>query len=189
MSKIVLGLVSQMAGGKEVVKKYLEKNYQADSCRFSSVLRDILDRLFLANSRKNIQKLSTSLRQTFGEDILALTIAKEVNSLSAELIVVDGVRRPADIKYLKKLANFSLISIEADDKIRYQRLVARAENPGDKQKTWSEFLADNQQEADQTISKVMAGADYLVDNNGCLETLYQQIDKIIKDRQNKLTGQ
>lgn len=185
MTKIILGLTSQMAGGKETVKKYLEKNYQAQSCRFSSILRDILNRLFLDNSRDNIQNLSTSLRKVFGEDILALTITKEVSSIKANIIVVDGVRRFADIKYLKELSNFFLISIEADPKIRYNRLVSRAENPGDKEKTFAYFLADHQKEADREIPKVMETANYIINNNHSLENLYQQIDKIIEKIQNK----
>lgn len=185
MEKIIFGLTSEMAGGKETVKKYLEKNYQSKSCRFSSIMRDILDRLYLEKSRDNIQKLSTSLRQVYGEDILALTITKEVKDIKSNIVVVDGVRREADIKYLKELDNFYLVAIEADSKLRFERLKKRAENPGDNEKTYENFLADHQKEADKQIPGVMKMADYIIDNNGSLKDLYNQIDKIIKKIQNK----
>ncbi len=185
MNKIIFGLVSQMAGGKETVKKYLEENYQAKSCRFSSIMRDILDRLYLDKSRDNFQKLSTVLRQVYGEDILAQSITKEVKSLEANIIVVDGVRRQADIKFLKELDNFYLIAIEAEAEIRYKRLVMRAENVGDSEKTYEDFLSDHNQEADKQIPDVMKTADFVVNNDGSLKDLYSQIDKLIKDRQNK----
>ncbi len=184
MKKVVIGLISKMAGGKDTIKKYLEKNYQAESCRFSSILRDILDRLFIETSRDNLQKLSGSVRQTFGDDILAKTIAKKVNSLKSDIIVVDGVRRPADIKYLKKLDNFILIKIIADEKIRYKRAVKRNENPGDDKKSFEVFLLDHEKEAEAKIAEVMKEADYTIDNNGDFDNLYRQIDKIIKERQN-----
>ncbi len=185
MEKIVFGLISEMAGGKETVKKYLEKNYQAKSCRFSSIMRDILDRLYLEKSRDNIQKLSTALREVYGEDILALSIKREVNDLDANIVVVDGVRRHADIKYLKKLNNFFLIAIEADSKIRYERLKKRNENPGDDKKSYEDFLNDHQKEADKEIPSVIKKADFVIDNNGSLEKLYSQIDKLVKKIQNK----
>jgi dephospho-CoA kinase len=185
MEKIIFGLVSQMAGGKETVKKYLEKNYQAKSCRFSSIMRDILDRLYLDKSRNNIQKLSTGLRQIYGEDILAQSITKEVKALKAKILVVDGVRRQADIKYLNDLDNFYLVAIEAKPEIRYQRLIKRAENVGDSEKTYEEFLAEHAKEADKQIPLVMKKAHFIIDNNGNLQELYNQIDKLVKDRQNK----
>lgn len=184
MKKIIFGLISEMAGGKDTAKKYLEKNYQAESCRFSSIMRDILDRLYLEQSRVNIQRLSTSLRQTYGEDILARTIASEVNNLRANLVVVDGVRRPADIKYLSELNNFYLVAIKTSPELRYQRLVKRAENPGDADKTWEGFLADHKTEADKEIASLMTKANYFLDNNGNLAALYLQIDKLIKEVQN-----
>lgn len=184
MKKVVIGLISKMAGGKDTIKKYLEENYAAKSCRFSSILRDNLDRLFIEKSRDNLQKLSVSLRQTFGDDILAKTIAKEVDSLKSDLVVVDGVRRPADIKYLKKLDNFFLIKIIADEKVRYQRAVLRNENPGDDKKSFATFLNDHKKEAESKIPEVMKEADFTIDNNGSFDNLYMQIDKIIKERQN-----
>lgn len=185
MEKIIFGLISEMAGGKETVKRYLEEKYQAKSCRFSSIMRDILDRLYLEKSRDNIQKLSTALRQVYGEDILALTITKEVNDIKADIIVVDGVRRQADIKYLNELNNFYLIAIEVEAKTRYERLKKRNENPGDGEKSYADFLADHQKEADKQIPSVMKTANYKVDNNASLDNLYSQIDKIIKKIQNK----
>ena len=101
MAKIILGLVGPIASGKDTVKKYLEKKYGATGCRFSSILRDILERIDLPNSRENMQELSTILRQKFGEDILAKAIASDAIKLKSNIVIVDGVRRMADIKFLK----------------------------------------------------------------------------------------
>jgi len=108
MSKII-GLVGQIACGKEVVKKYLAEKYKAQDCKFSTSLRDILMRLDLPVSRENMQKMSTILRAGFGEDLLAKVIAADASKLKSEIVVMDGIRRMADIKYLKDLPNFYLI--------------------------------------------------------------------------------
>ncbi|MBU4217000.1 AAA family ATPase [Candidatus Parcubacteria bacterium] len=178
-NKIIIGLVGQIASGKGTVAEYLEKNHQATTFRFSTILRDVLNRLHVDISRENLQDLSTILRQKFGEDLLAKVMAGDVEKTDNKIVVVDGIRRMADIKYLKELENFKLLSVVADPKVRYQRLIERSENSGDSQKTYEDFLADQMKEADAEIPEVMKNADVEINNDIDFENLYQQIDKLL----------
>ena len=178
--KKIIGLTGHIASGKEVTKKYLENNYKAKSVKFSQILRDVLTRLNISIERKTMQDLSTSLRSVFGEDILAKNIAKDAENLDAEIVVLDGVRRLADIEYAKKLNNFTLIKIEASAELRYERMKTRNENEGDSEKTFDEFLKDHESESDKDVSIVIEEATVSIDNNGTIEDLYRQIDEIIK---------
>lgn len=180
MNKIILGLTGPIAAGKEVVKKYLIEKYQAKDCKFSTPLRDVLNRISIPVSRENMQKLSTILRTGFGEDLLAKIIAEDSKNLESEIVVVDGVRRPTDISYLEELPNFFLIKIEADSELRYERMVKRNENPGDSNKTYENFLKDHESEADSLVPVVMKKAKFSIDNNSSLEDLYRQVDEILE---------
>ncbi|MDD3662432.1 MAG: hypothetical protein PHT84_01045 [Candidatus Pacebacteria bacterium] len=180
MNKIILGLTGPIAVGKEVTKKYLIEKYQAKDCKFSTPLRDVLNRISVPVSRENMQKLSTILRAGFGEDLLAKIIAEDSKNLESEFVVIDGVRRPTDISYLEELPNFFLIKIEADSKLRYDRMVKRNENPGDDNKTYEEFLKDHESEADSLVPVVMKKAKFSIDNNSSLEDLYRQVDEILE---------
>jgi len=179
MKKTIIGLVGELASGKDVTKTYLEDHYGASCHRFSTILRDVLGRLYLPIVRENLQDLSTILRQRFGEDLLAKIIAEDVKNDPHEIIVVDGIRRDADIAYLKTLPGFILLSLEVEAKTRYERLIKRQENADDASKTYEQFIADGKKEAELEIPNVMAKANYKLDNNGPLENLYQQIEKII----------
>jgi dephospho-CoA kinase len=178
--KIILGLTGQIACGKGVVKNFLIKEYKAGDYRFSTILRDVLIRLGVEQSRKNIQKMSTLLRQTFGEDILAKVMAQDARDDDHDFIVIDGIRRLADIKYLKDVAGFFLVSIEADEKIRHQRVIERNENPGDDKKTFEDFLKDQEEESESEIPKTMAEADFVIKNNGSWEELWNQIHQLVR---------
>jgi dephospho-CoA kinase len=180
MSKVILGLVGSLASGKETTKKYVVEKYNAKDCRFSSILRDAMVRTAIPISRENLQKFSTLLRANFGEDILANAIAVDASKLDADIVVIDGVRRFTDIEHLNKLSNFFLIKIDADPKIRYERMKIRNENEGDDKKTFEEFLKDHEAEADRQIPEVMKTAKYAIENSGSFEDLYKQIDEIIK---------
>lgn len=181
MSKIIIGLVGSLASGKETTKKYLVEKYSAQDCRFSSILRDVLERVAVPNSRENLQKISTVLRANFGENLLAKAIANDASKLDADVVVIDGVRRFTDIEHLNELPNFILVKIDADPKIRYERMKLRNENAGDDQKTYEQFLEDANAEADRQIPEVMKSAKYEIDNSGSLEDLYNQIENIIKE--------
>ncbi len=185
MPKIILGFTGPIASGKDVCKKYLESKYEAKSFRFSSILRDVLNRLSVPTSRENIITLSTWARQTFGQDLLAKVIASDANNSPASLVVVDGVRRLPDLEYLNRIPGFILISIDADPKIRFDRARFRNENIGDSNKTFEDFLADHQKETELTIPEVMATAKHHLNNNGSVEDLYAQIDKIINETENQ----
>lgn len=185
MKKIVIGLVGQIACGKGVMKQYLIKTNDASDYRFSTILRDAMNRLSIELSRENLQKFSTTIRQNFGEDILAKAIAKDAKDDSHHFIVIDGIRRMADIKYLKKLPEFRLISIHADKEIRLQRVINRNENPGDDKKTMEEFEKEEMAEPEMEIPQVMDNADYKINNNGSWDELHSQIDVIVEKIKNE----
>lgn len=184
MAKIILGLAGELASGKGTVAKYIIGEYQGGAHRFSTILRDILNRLYLEESRDNMQKLSTMLRGTFGENTLAKVIAKDVENDNHKVIAVDGVRRLADIEFLKKLPEFKLIFIEADMEERYERLIKRKENSDDGVKTFEQFKNDHEQEAELQIKDMKNYADIIINNNGDFANLYQQIDNIIGEKNN-----
>lgn len=184
MPKLVLGFVGKLASGKAVCQRYLSEKYDADSARFSTSLRDILNRLYLPISRENMQDLSLDLRNRFGGDTLARVIAEDVKNSPKEIVIIDGVRRLDDIVSLKDLPGFHLISVDASPEIRYERMKLRNENDGDANKSFTDFEQDGQREAELQIPEVMATANFHLDNNGNLDNLYSQIDKIIKEIQN-----
>jgi dephospho-CoA kinase len=178
MPKIIIGFVGPIASGKDVSKKYIEEKYGASSYKFSAVLRDILNRLYLPINRENMQDLSLDLRNRFGSDILAKVITEDAKNDKDEIVIVDGVRRMDDIIHLNGLPEFNLISIDSDINTRYERTKARNENLGDDKKTFDEFLADCDKEAEKEIPLVMSKSAYQVKNDGTLQDLYAQLDEI-----------
>ncbi len=183
-NKIILGFVGELSGGKGTACAYLKEKYNAPSYRFSTILRDVLNRLYLEINRPNLQELSRILRETFGQDTLAKVIASDVKNDTSEIITVDGIRRLADIKYLKEIPGFHLIYLTADQKIRYERMTKRGENSDDNTKTFEEFQKDEQAEAELEIKETATSADFTINNDGTPEELYSQLEEILKETKN-----
>jgi dephospho-CoA kinase len=184
MEKIIIGVTGEIACGKGTVAKYIVEKYGADSYRFSTMLRDVLKRLHIDESRDTMQRLSTILRQTFGEDILAKVMSSDAEESKSNIIVVEGIRRLADIKYLQALPHFKLFYVEVDMQKRYERIIKRGENQDDNTKTFEEFQKDHERETELQIKDLKQHADFVVENGGTLEELHYQIDKIMAECQN-----
>jgi len=177
--KIILGFIGPLASGKGTLAKYLGEKYHCRTYSFSTMLRDVLKRLYVESTRSNLQKISQVLRENFSQDIMSKVIAADVKNDTNDLVVVDGVRRPTDITYLETNPAFHLVYITADQRWRWERLVKRNENPGDDKKTFADFARDQEAEAETQIQTLGEQAPYAINNNGTFEELYAQVEKIL----------
>ena len=181
MNKKIIGFAGEIASGKGSFAKYVKEKYGAEIYRFSDVFRKILDILGLEQNRKNMSDLSLTLRTTFGEDVLAKAVAEEVKKTDKEIIVVDGVRRIEDMKYLEKISGFELIFVDAEMKVRYERIIKRGENSDDNNKTFEEFKKDAKRNAELKIADLKQIADKIINNNSDLENFHRQIDNVLRN--------
>lgn len=179
--KIIIGLVGEMVSGKDTVADYLVKKYKSKTVSFSQPLRDILDRIYLPQTRINMATLGTALRAKFGQDVLANAVIEEIKASNNSIICLPNIRLESDMTELKKFKNFILISIETDQKIRFQRITKRLQNKDDANKTWSQFLKDSKLATETKIKKIAKKAKYSITNNTNYSDLYSQVDHIMKE--------
>lgn len=179
--KIIIGFTGLIASGKGTAAKYLEEKYGASTYRFSTMLRDGLDRFYISQTRENIVIFSEIMRQAFGQDLMAKVIANDARNDEHAIVVVEGIRRMPDITHLKEIPDFKLIRLVAEPQTRWERLTKRNENADDATKTYEQFQADHQMPTELTIPEVMGHADLEIDNNGDLDALYRQLDLLIAE--------
>lgn len=73
-----------------------------------------------------------------------------------------------------------MVSVEANEEVRYKRVIERNENPGDDKKTFAEFREDDIAETEAQIPETMAKADFKINNDGTWEDLWLQIHALVK---------
>lgn len=178
--KTIIGLAGLMASGKGTVAAYLASRHGATTFRFSDPFREALETFDLEVSRENMQRLSTLMRQHFGENVLARAVAKKARLAPDGLVVVDGVRRLTDIESLVELPEFHLVAIAADQRLRYERCVRRDENASDAAMSFEQFCERGQAEAEVQIPAVMAQAQLTIHNDGTVEELYGRVEDAIR---------
>ena len=174
--KIIFGFVGHIGCGKGAACKYLQEKYGVGYYRYSTMLRDILTRLHLPQDRDHMIHTSEMIRREFGENVIGHVMKADVMNDEHEIVCIDGIRREED---LFEHPNLILVYIESDERVRFERLAARAENADDTKKTFEEFLADEKRSTELTIDTVAARATEIVQNNGTIEEYQTALDALV----------
>jgi dephospho-CoA kinase len=101
-------------------------------------------------------------------------------AFSGRVSIFDGARRPEDLSIFMQMENFFLIYVDASPEIRYARVVARAENGGDSEKTYEGFLNEEASEAESRTKLFKDIAHFVVDNSGNEAAFNDGIEAVIK---------
>ena len=183
LKSIVFGLTGKNASGKGTVAEILKKkNFTYHS--LSDSLRDELKTLKKEETRDNLIDIGNKLREKGGPGVLADKLIPKLNSENNH--IVDSIRNPLEVISLRKetlLRRFFLISVDADSRLRYDRLCSRRRT-GDTD-SWEKFVEQEKKEENnddpnkQQLSRTMEMADYNIDNSGTLDELEVQVNKII----------
>lgn len=179
---LVVVFVGEKLSGKELAARYLVSLYGFTSLRFSKILVDILDRLYLPVSRVNEVSLVGALRERFGGGVLAEVLKREIESARLSRVVLDGMRHPAEFEVLKKLPGFLLVYLTAPLEVRFKRARARGEKAGERHFTLDEFKREEKLPTEVYIRGLGRRAKVKLVNSGTLRELYRQIDERIGQR-------
>lgn len=167
--KLYIAIIGHTATGKEssyvAAKEALDGKLTVSIHHFSDPLSEILELLYLPKSRPNQQNLSTDLRRRFGEDLLGNILYRRALTDPADVVFLDGVRRPKDVEMLKKLPNSFLGYVFAPPEEAHKRLIIRNDRPGDAGKTWEQFQQEQSAEAESLIDALRPMADFELDNS------------------------
>ena len=178
----VIGLTGTMGSGKEVVKDFIKQKFNCYYVTLSDIIRGEIEKNGALN-RTTLQDMGNEMRKKYGPHILAM-LAVEYLGRDKQAIIVDGIRHPAEIDYLKKKFgdNFKLVAVDAPQEIRYERVAKRGR---DDPNAWDEYVKSDERE--QGIGEPEFGlhvkdcvekADFLIVNDGSLEDLQKKVDEI-----------
>ena len=173
----LIGLTGTNGAGKGEAAAYLRnKGYACLS--LSDALREELAARGLPASRDNLIAVGNELRARFGPDVLALRTMVKVLGPT----VIDSIRNPSEVEYLRRQEGFILIAVDAPIEIRFARAQARGRD--ESAATLDEFRAKEAVEMDgsetgQQLARCMAMADRSIQNDGTIEELWRKVEECL----------
>ncbi|MBI5404896.1 MAG: hypothetical protein HY976_01590 [Candidatus Kerfeldbacteria bacterium] len=180
---LILGIVGEKSSGKSIVFEYLATKRGIFSGRTSAVLEDILRRLHLdVSSRPNNAKLAEALRHTFGQDILPQAVLADAAGRRARVIVVEGIRRLAELAPLRRLPNFRLLYVTAPIEVRWHRAQSRTQKKrSDDQVTLAQYRRIEQTLiTEKEVPRLGRLADVRINNTGTKRQLFSDVDAALR---------
>lgn len=176
---MIIGITGTLGAGKGTVAKYLVEKKGFTHYSVRAFLRGEIEKRDLPLTRDSMVMVANELRATHSPRYIIealLTQAKERGGNA----VIESIRAVGEAEALKE-AGAILLSVDAKQEVRYQRIVARKSETDDI--SFETFLAEEKREMDssdptkQNIAEVMRMTDIHIENNGTLETLFAQTEE------------
>ncbi len=181
-----IGLTGHMASGKgEVIRVARELGFKSIS--LSDMVRTEGRSRYGSPSREQLQDTGNDLRRQGGPGILGRMVADAIIAQNPGLWIIDGIRNPAEVLELRRLAPFVLLGIHCERQPLLRRLLSRQR---------SDDLADEAElsrrldrewgigepVSGQQVGPCMAMADQQIDNQGSLEELERRVIRFIQSQ-------
>lgn len=183
MSKKVFGLVGPIASGKgTIVKILVEKGYKSYS--LSDRIREEITARGLEITRITLNHVSNDLRFTLGSEILAKRTVELINLDNPEFVIIDAIRNPQEVLYLKENLGAKIIGVTAPQEKRYEMFKNRGSNDAgidsfEQFKELDDRETKGTDDHSQRVADSLAMADKLVENDGTIEELGDKISELL----------
>jgi dephospho-CoA kinase len=181
---LIIGITGTLGAGKGTIVDYLikEKGYSHFSVRGYLIVE--IEKRGMEVNRDSMTMVANELRAnnspSFITDQLFIEAQKSGNNC-----IIESIRTPGEITSLRKNKGFYLFAIDADTKLRYERIFSRGSVTD--HINFETFLANEKREMTsedpnkQNLKKCIELADFVFTNNGNLEDLHKQIEQVLNE--------
>lgn len=179
--RMILGLTGRNGSGKGTVAEILKKKgfYYFS---LSDAIRHEIRLQGVEVTRERMIEAGRRLREEGGVGVLAEKISQMIDQ--NQNTIIDSIRNPGEVDVLRKLPNFYLVNVTADQEVRFKRCLERRREKD--ATTLEEFIRLEEAELNsdnpsaQQLIATEKMADVTLENNGNLEELEKKIEKLLK---------
>ena len=181
MQKLILVIVGMAGSGKSFAADLLVKHFNAKEVHSGDVIRDEVRARGLKYSPTADMAVAHWFHTGGREKLVAQRVWEKVKRSRKEIIIIEGLRSPSQLKVIEQLACEKpiIISITAPFRIRHERehkrgRFGKAES--------EEYLRKRDKlELSHGVGKLMKRADYKVNNNGTTKQLENSIIPLVEN--------
>jgi dephospho-CoA kinase len=180
---MIIGVTGTDGAGKGTVVEYLTTQKGFTHYHVRALLIEEIKKQGREPDRSAMREIGNQLRREHGNDFLVTAYIARAQSDGVTHAVIESIRARAEAEALKSAGGI-LIAVDADPKIRYERIVARASESD--RVSFDEFIAHEALEMHDTDpngmqkAAVIGMADYTILNDGTREDFDREIESVCK---------
>ena len=183
---IIVGITGTLGAGKGTIVDFLVSHYNFKHYSVREYLIEEINRRNLPVNRDSMVVVANDLRKNNSPAFIIDELYKKAINNNQNCII-ESIRTPGEVVSLKNKENFMLLAVDAAPEVRYKRIIERASETDNV--SFETFLENEEREFDtsdphkQNLRKCIEIADYHIDNNGSVDDLYKEIEKIIENHE------
>ncbi len=182
----LVGITGTNGAGKGAIVEYLTERHGFRHFSVRGYLTEKLASQNLEATRENLITLANKLRAENSpsyiiEQLLEQAVAESNNGQGC---IIESVRTLGEVQALKAAGQFTLLAVDADQRVRYDRVVKR--KSATDMISFETFVEQESREMDngddptkQNLSGCIRAADHVLKNDRDLAALYAELDKIL----------
>lgn len=184
----ILGIAGTNGAGKDTVGKLLADDHNYLFISVTDLLRDEARKRNQPVEREVLRQISAEWRRESGLGVLVDKAVAEYEKFKDQYngVVMASLRNPGEVTRVHELGG-QVLWLDADPKVRYDRVQANAINrgrQGEDNKTFEQFVAEEEAEMHQSgdaatlnMAAVKEAADIFITNNkGDINSLKQNLE-------------
>ncbi len=180
---IIIGITGTLGAGKGTIVEYLANNKGFKHYSVRQFLIEEIKKKGLPINRDTMTEVANNLRANHSPSYIIEQLYKKATNNGGNSII-ESIRTPGEVDFLKGRGSFYLIAVDANPQTRYNRITLRASETDNI--SFDTFLANEKREFTtsdpnkQNLSKCIQMADIVLQNNGSIEELNEQLEEELK---------
>lgn len=184
--KLVVGVAGMPGSGKSLVVN-AAKALGYGVVVMGDVVREEAMARGVQPSPENIGRIMLELRQKEGRSVIAKRCIPRIEKAEESKIIVDGVRSLEEVEEFKKhVSKFALVAVLSSPETRFRRLYRRQRS--DDPEDWEIFRQRDLRELSVGLGSAIALAEYVVVNEGSVESTKEKAKEILRKVEEKWTS-
>lgn len=185
----IIGITGTLGAGKGTIVDYLTKHHGFQHFSVRGYLSKIIKGKGEEINRDSLVATANELRAQNTPSFIAEELYREAKE-SGKDCIIESIRTVGEVNALHAKGNFNLFAVDADQHLRYERIVERASETD--KINFETFVENENREMNSTdpykqnLSACMQLADFRFSNNGSFENLYAEIDSALKHISSKI---
>lgn len=182
---MIIGITGTIGSGKDTLMELLKNEYGFKHFSVRNYLTEKLEEQGEEITRTNMTNLANRLREENHTAYLAeqlFEIAKQAGGNA----VIESIRTPGEVEFLKDRSEFILFAVDADPNLRYERVQER--RSATDRIDFNTFMSEEQREMSneephmQNIAACVRVANYRFKNNASIDMFYKRVRKVVENK-------